>query len=217
VQQIEQNGLMSNLFVYLDNGRTVTTWDAAEARFGRVDGLPVLTMQYGSMQRYSRNGVLEYFSFDRYAFDLSPFTDIDQQVRYKASDLYPTDLFNPSPTLVRDTGARSELVAEGHARLSAPLYCLVAMAMALAAIVGGQFSRTGYSLRIAKAAGLFLLVRIVGYGVVAASAWNGWLNVVQYLLPIAATAIAMRVLFRGLKPRRRRTWRTRLGLKAATA
>ena len=217
VQQIEQNGLLKNLFIYLDNGKTVTTWDAAEARFGRVDGLPVLTMQYGSMQRFSPNGVLEYFSFDRYAFDLSPFTTIDETVKFKTSDLYLTDLFNPSPSLLRDTGTRGEMLAEGHARLAGPLYALVAMAMALAAILGGAFSRTGYNQRIAKAAGLFLFVRIVGYGLVAASGWNGWLNVLQYLVPIVATAIAFRVLFRALKPRRSRAWPATLSLKARPA
>lgn len=206
VQKIEQNGLLNNLFIYLDNGKTVTTWDAAEARFGRVDGLPVLTMQYGSMQRYSPNGVLEYFSFDRYAFDLSPFTRNDERVKFKASDLYLTDLFDPSPRLLEDTGTRGELLAEAHARLSAPLYALTAMAMALAAILGGQFSRTGYGLRIAKASGAFLVVRVVGYGIVAASGWNGWLNILQYALPVVTTAIALRLLFRALKPRRRRAW-----------
>ncbi|RZJ36794.1 MAG: LptF/LptG family permease, partial [Brevundimonas sp.] len=63
VQKVEQNGLLKNLFVYLDNGKTVTTWDADEARFGHADGVPVLRMGHGSMQRYSKNGVLEYFSF----------------------------------------------------------------------------------------------------------------------------------------------------------
>lgn len=206
VQQIEQNGLLKNLFIYLDNGKTVTTWDAAEARFGRVDGLPTLTMQHGSMQRYSPNGVLEYFSFDRLPFDLSPFTSSDERVKFKTSDLWLTDLLNPTPTLLRDTGSRGELLAEANARLSAPLYALTAMAMALAAILGGQFSRTGYALRIAKASGGFLVVRVVGYGLVAASGWNAWLNVFQYLLPLGAAFIALRVLFAALKPRRHRNW-----------
>jgi lipopolysaccharide export system permease protein len=83
--------------------------------------------------------------------------------------------------------------------------------------MGGAFSRSGYGLRIAKAAAAFLLVRILGYAVVAASAWNGWLNVFQYLLPLIATAIALRVLFRGLKPRRRRKWPALERLKARFA
>lgn len=217
VQQIEQNGLLKNLFVYVDEGDKVTTWDAAEARFGRIDGGPVLTLLNGSRQSYSSRGVLEYFSFGRTVVDLAPYANLTDKIRYKPSDLYLPQLFNPSPQDLEDVGSAGELAAEGHARLSAPLYALMAMAMALTAIMGGQFSRTGYSLRIAKAAAFFLLVRVAGYGVVSASAWNGWLNVFQYLLPILATAIALRLLFRALKPRRSRPWPMLDQLKARFA
>jgi len=205
VQQIEQSGLLKNLFIYLpeDDGDAVT-WDAAEARFERVDGLPVVTMLNGSTTRYSSRGVLTYGSFDRNVFDLSPFTATTERIRYKPTDLYLTQLLNPSPADLRDTGSAGELRAEAHARLSAPLYALTAMAMALTAILGGAYSRTGYSLRIAKAAGAFLIVRIAGYGIVSASAWNGWLNIFQYVLPLAAAAISLKLLFRALKPKRRR-------------
>jgi lipopolysaccharide export system permease protein len=202
VQQIEQNGLLKNLFIYIEDGDQVTTWDATEARFGRVDGQPVLTMKQGSWQQYSSAGVLQQLSFDGYVFPLAQYVSDDERIRYKPADLWMGQLFDPTPDLIRDTAPRGELLAEAHSRLSSPLYALTAMAMALAAILGGAFSRTGYSLRIAKASAAFLLVRIVGYAVVAASAWNGWLNVFQYLLPIAATAFALRLLFRALKPRR---------------
>ncbi|MDQ1153826.1 LptF/LptG family permease [Brevundimonas sp. SORGH_AS_0993] len=204
VQQIEQNGLLKNLFVYLDDGKKVTTWNAAQARFGRAGGVPVLTLTDGSWQQYSSNGVLNYLSFDNYTLDLTPFAGTTEVIRYKPSDLYLRQLLNPSPKLLETAGSRGELLAEAHSRLSSPLYALVAMALALAAILGGAFSRTGYSLRIAKAAGLFLLVRVVGYGLVAASAWNGWMNILQYAVPILAIAVAMRVLFRALKPHRAR-------------
>jgi len=206
VQQIEQNGLLTNLFVYLDDGKAVTTWNAAEARFGRADGIPVLTLKDGSWQQYSSNGVLNHLSFDNYVFDLSPFTDTTETVRYKPSDLYLRQLLNPSPQVIATVGSRGELAAEAHSRIASPLYVLVAMSMALAAILGGAFSRAGYSLRIAKAAGLFLLVRVIGYGLVAASAWNVWMNVLQYLVPLVAVVVALRVLFRALKPRRARRW-----------
>lgn len=202
VQQIEQNGLLKNLFVYLDDGKKVTTWNAAEARFGRASGVPVLTLIDGSWQQYSSNGVLNYLSFDNYTLDLTPFTSTTETIRYKPSDLYLRQLLNPTPKLLETAGSRGELLAEAHSRLSSPLYALVAMAFALAAILGGAFSRTGYTLRIAKAAGLFLLVRVIGYGLVAGSAWNASMNVLQYLVPVIAIAVALRVLFRALKPRR---------------
>ncbi len=217
VQEIEQNGLLKNLFVYLDTGETVRTWDASKARFDRIDGEPFLILQNGSAQEYSSRGVLNQLSFDRLPFDLSPFTNTDETLRFKPADLWLTDLFAPNAGLLERSGSRGELLAEAHSRLSSPLYALTAMAMALAAIMGGAFSRTGYSLRIAKAAGVFLVVRIVGYAVVAASAWNGWLNVFQYLLPLIATGLALRLLFRALKPRRRRGWPIPTPLKARFA
>jgi lipopolysaccharide export system permease protein len=203
VQQIEQNGLLKNLFVYMLDGDDAVTWDAAEARFGRIDGRPVLTMMNASTTRYSSRGVLTYGSFAQSVVDLSPYAGVADRVRFKPTDLYLTQLFNPSPRDLAQVGPAGELLAEGHLRLSAPLYALMAMAMALTAIMGGPFSRTGYGLRIAKSAGAFLLVRVAGYGIVSASAWNSWLNVFQYLLPILATAIALRLLFRALKPRPR--------------
>lgn len=217
VQQIEQNGLLKNVFIYQTEGDRVTTWDAAEARFSRIDGEPVVTLINGSWQRYSSRGVLEYLSFGRQDVPLGQYAEVTDTIRYKPADLYLPQLFDPSPRDLERVGGAGELMAEGHSRLSAPLYALMAMAMALAAIMGGQFSRTGYSFRIAKAAAAFLVVRIVGYGVVAASAWNGWLNIFQYLLPLAAAAIALRLLFRALKPRRRRVWPAYERLKARFA
>lgn len=217
VQQIEQNGLLKNIFIYQAEDDRVTTWDAAEARFSRIDGEPILTLIDGSWQRYSSRGVLEHLSFGRQDVPLGAYSEVTDTIRYKPSDLYLTQLLNPSPQDLDRVGSAGELRAEAHSRLSAPLYALLAMAMALSAILGGQFSRTGYSLRIARVAGAFLILRIVGYGVVAASAWNGWLNIFQYLLPIVGTAIALRLLFRALKPRRRRNWPALAGLKARSA
>lgn len=201
VQQIEQNGLLKNLFVYLDNGETVRTWDASEARFERVGGQPYLILMNGSAQEYSSNGVLNQLSFSRLPFDLAPFTSTDARIRFKPTDLWLTELINPSATAIRDSGSRGELLAEAHSRMSSPLYALTAMAMALAAILGGSFSRTGYSMRIAKAAGAFLVARIMGYGLVAASVWNVWLNPLQYVLPLALAAFALSLVFRDLKPK----------------
>ncbi len=217
VQQIEQNGLLKNIFVYVEKDDQVTTWDAAEARFTKIDGEPYLTLINGSWQRYSSKGVLEYLSFGRQDVPLGAYAGVTERIRYKPADLYLTQLLNPSPNDLKQVGSAGELLAEANARLSAPLYALLAMALALTAIMGGAFSRTGYGLRIARAAAVFLMIRVIGYGVVAASAWNGWLNIFQYLLPIVVAAIALRLLFRALKPRKRRVWPVYERLKARFA
>lgn len=200
VQEIEQNGLLKNLFIYIQSGDTTETWNATEARFGRVDGEPMLTLIGGSSQRFSSAGVLNLLSFDTYVFPLGAFAEVADQPRFKPSDLGLSDLFMPRPELVPGVGTRNELMAEGHARLAAPLYALTAMALALAAILAGAFSRTGHGTRVAKAAAVFLVVRILGYGIVAAAGWNPWLNLFQYALPLTVAALALAMLFR--TPRR---------------
>ncbi len=200
VQQIEQSGLIRNLFVHVQNGEDVTTWDATTARFTRIDGQPALLMGPGSMQQFSSRGVLNFLSFDEYAFDLSPFTGTEETIRFKDSDLWLAELIRPSADMLARTGTRAELLSEAHARLSSPLYALTAMALALAAVLGGQFRRTGHGGRVAQAAGAFLVARVAGYGVVAAGAWNVWLAPLQYLIPIGVAALALRLVFRRSRP-----------------
>ena len=107
VQQIEQNGLLKNLFVYLDDGKSSQNWSAAEARFGRdAANEPVLTMIDGSWQKYSSRGVLETLSFDRYDFPLGQFSAVTEQIRYKPADLYLRQLLNPTPRVLETAGSR---------------------------------------------------------------------------------------------------------------
>ena len=50
------------------------------------------------------------------------------------------------------------------------------------------------------AAAAFLVARVAGYGVVAASAWNVWLAPLQYLIPLGVAALALRMVFRQSSP-----------------
>lgn len=200
VQQIEQNGLIKNLFVHIQDGDQVTTWDATTARFTRIDGAPALLMGPGSMQQFSSRDVLNFLSFDEYAFDLTPFTGTEETLAYRASDLWLAELVRPSADMLARTGSRQELLSEAHARMASPLYALAAMALALSAVMGGQFRRTGYGGRVAMAAGAFLVARVAGYGVVAAGAWNVWMAPLQYLIPIGVTVVALRMVFRRSSP-----------------
>ncbi|MFT4955528.1 MAG: lipopolysaccharide export system permease protein [Brevundimonas sp.] len=200
VQQIEQSGLIRNLFVHIKDGDEVTTWDATTARFTRIDGAPALLMGPGSMQQFSNRDVLNFLSFDEYAFDLTPFTGSEEVLAFRESDLWLSELLRPSADMLERTGSGPELLAEAHARIASPLYALTAMALALAAVLGGQFRRTGYGGRVASAAAAFLVARVAGYGVVAASAWNVWLAPLQYLIPLGVTVLALRMVFRQSSP-----------------
>ena len=109
----------------------------------------MLVMRNGSNQEFSRTGVLNYLTFDEYALDLSPFLRTRDGVTYEESDRYLHELLFPDMSGSYERKSRNKLLAEGHSRLSSPLYSITFMAMAFAAVLGSSFSRLGYGRRIA--------------------------------------------------------------------
>jgi lipopolysaccharide export system permease protein len=144
--------------------------------------------------------VLNFLSFDEYVLDLSPFMAIDTTVRYRLSDRYLHELFYPDMRHQWERENRVKMLAEGHSRIASPLYNLVNMTFALAAVLGATFSRFGYGRRIAIAAGAALVVRIVGFGLQAAAADAVWLNPLQYAAPVLAMIFALMIVFRSRLP-----------------
>jgi lipopolysaccharide export system permease protein len=195
-QSVDGQGNLHNLFIHQmkPNGQS-TTYTADQGHLAKRFGRPVLIMRDGSTQEFSQKGVLNYLTFDEYVFDLSPLTDTAELVHYKASDRYPHELFFPDLTQAWEHHNRKGLLAEGNARIATPLYSIAFMAMALAAIIGGGFSRLGYGRRIALISGLAAFTRIVGFVVQAASEGNVWVNVLQYAVPLIALGFALRSIF----------------------
>lgn len=186
-QTVDAKGYFHNLFIHqLKDDGTATTYTADEGRIAKRLGRPVLIMLKGSNQEFSQRGVLNYLTFDEYVFDLSPLAQTDQIIQYKPSDRFLHELFFPDLTQDWEKKNRLSLLAEGHARLASPLYNLAFMAMALSAIIGGGFSRMGYGRRIAALGALAALVRIVGFVAQAACEDSAWLNILQYVVPLAA-------------------------------
>lgn len=202
-QTVERDGLISNLFIYQKMpGGGAATYTAKEGRVARRDGAPVLVMKQGSTQQFSRRGVLNFLTFEEYAFDLAPMMQGGENIRYKASDRYLHELFFPDLTIKEERDNRLRYLAEGHSRLASPLYSITFMAMALGAVVGAGFSRLGYGRRIAMVAAIAAAVRIFGFAVQAACDDYAWLNIAQYLVPIAGAWWGFGQVFR--KPVRRR-------------
>lgn len=196
-QSIDRDNKIQNLFIHQDlpNG-AASTYSSREAEIATRKGEPVLIMRYGSNQQFSRDGVLQYTSFDEYTFDLSSLFNSDELLHYKIADRYPHELFFPDLTQEWEQRNKDKLLAEGHSRFAGPLYNIALMSMALAAVLGGGFSRMGYGKRIAAVGAAAAVVRIVGFGVQAACEDDPWLNVLQYVVPLAAMGWAMSQIFR---------------------
>ena len=196
-QDSDQSGVFHNLFVFQEKPEGGdTTYIATRGRITKRYGAPVLIMRDGSSQSFSAAGVLNYLKFDEYIFDLTPFVATDELVHYKVADRYLHELLFPDLTQAWERQNRKQMLAEANARLATPLYNIAFMTLALAAVIGGAFSRLGYGRRILIVCAAAAVLRILGIGAQAASVGQPWLNVIQYAIPLAGTWWALAVLFR---------------------
>jgi lipopolysaccharide export system permease protein len=194
--QDAQNGTLKNLFVLKEKlGGGDTTFIAASGKLGKRNGAPVLTMRNGSSQEFTKAGVLNYLKFDEYTFDLSDFIAAKDNIQYKVPDRYMHELLFPNMSQTWERQNRVRMLSEANARLATPLYAIACMALALAAVLGGQFSRLGYARRIVVIGVVAGIVRIIGAGAQALCDSQPWANVLQYAIPLAACAWALRQIF----------------------
>jgi lipopolysaccharide export system permease protein len=117
-------------------------------------------------------------------------------VRYKVPDRYLHELLFPDQTQDWERQNRVKMLAEANARLATPLYNIAFMAMALAAVIGGPFSRLGYARRIVAVGAGAGVARILGVGAQALCDSAVWANVLQYAIPLGAGYWAWLQLFR---------------------
>jgi lipopolysaccharide export system permease protein len=196
-QSSDQSGILHNMFVLEekpDGGDT--TFIAARGKVTERNGSPVLIMRDGSNQEFAASGVLNYLKFSEYIFDLNQFMSKDEMIYYKISDRYLHELLFPDMTQIWERQNRVQMIAEANGRLAAPLYNIAFMAMALAAVIGGPFSRLGYGRRILAVGAAAGVVRILGFGAQAACDSNVWFNVIQYALPLGAAWWGFHEIFR---------------------
>ena len=196
-QSMDDSGDFKNLFLDKASASGAsTTYMAAEGRFAKRNGDPVLVLHGGSIQQFSKTGVLDVLSFDENVLPLKPFLAIEGEVMYHSTDRFPHELFFPDLRKPWERANYVKLLSEGHGRLATPLYDLAFMSLALAAVLGGAFSRLGYGARIAAAGGAGLAIRVLGFVAGAAANGNAALNVLQYTPPVVCFIVCMLIVLR---------------------
>ncbi len=196
-QSSDRSGALNNIFIdqMKDDGSS-STFNARTGNIVVRDGKPAMILHEGSNQALSKDGNLNYLTFQEYVFDLSAYVSADDTVFYKASDRYLHELLKPDLTQPEEKRNRKKFLAEAHGRLAAPLYDIAVVMLALTGVLGGAFSRTGYGRRIAIVIGVTLTVRVLGFGAQAACTANAGLNFLQYLVPLIPILVTFRILFR---------------------
>ncbi len=172
------------------------TYMAERGLFLRTPEGPRLVMNEGQVQEMAeRNGNLQALRFTNTILDLGQFEGTSNGRNSRdLSERYLHELFNPEAEQRKKKKKLQRFIAEGHNRLAAPLYNFAFALIAYLAVVGGTFSRRGYSMRVFYAMAAVIGLRLVGFSVQSAASETAILNIGQYLLPVAATAVCIMMI-----------------------
>jgi lipopolysaccharide export system permease protein len=185
VEERKDGGMLKGILVH--DGRAPerpVTMMAEEGRLVQTQNGPEFELINGNRQEVNRkDGQLSLLYFDRYTLDISQFTDAEAIDRWREpQERYLNELFYPGEDL--PLKFQNKLYAEGHQRLSWPLYALGLTMLALAVLFSGQFNRRGQWRRIASCA--MMSVGVVGLALA--------LNNIVTKLPIIAPLMYINVL-----------------------
>jgi lipopolysaccharide export system permease protein len=191
--------LIDVLLVDRKNPDRPVYYAAATGRVLMVNDKPGFLLNNGQIIQPKKEGGEDVLEFASYTFELGPFLSTPESLVLKASDRTLGELFYPDMTYFFDQSNAQQFLAEGHYRLSAPLLNYAMALIAIVGLLGGEFSRRGYGQRIAIAAGVALLVRVISLGVQAACARNPELNPLQYAFPILVIGVGLAMLLGGAR------------------
>jgi lipopolysaccharide export system permease protein len=179
------------------------TYTARAGAIVTIDGAPAIVMRDGQVQRQTEEGSVDVLDFDRYVLQFEGVFDEPEMFYLKSSDRTLFELFFPDKTAHFDQRNVEQFLAEGHARLSAPLLNIALAMIALVGVLVGEFSRRGYGQRIMWAAIIALVVRLSALATQAAAADDPELNMLQYAVPIAVILLCS-IMLTGRSARKKR-------------
>ena len=195
--EVTAEGRMKNVLIYDErNIKTPLTYIAREAYLFRKDNQARLVLLKASYQDLQEDKTIRILEVDRDSIDLSDILAVDSVIRLKPSDRFLHELLFPDQRQYSNMKQKDELKAEGHARLSAPLYNWALAFLAMCFMISGRHQRMGYGKQIASCVALGFGIRLLGFALTSASESTPMLNFVQYGFPIGVCFICWVVLNR---------------------
>lgn len=143
IRSIQNNGMLKGILVH-DNrvAERPVTMMASEGQLVKTATGPRFIMINGNRQEVNfTDSQLALLYFDRYALDLSAFARETQNRAREMEELYLNELFN-APSQSTDQ-QKQRFLAEGHQRITWPLYNILLALIAVIPFVRGQFNRRG--------------------------------------------------------------------------
>lgn len=190
--EILPSGQMQGVMIYDERSAdTPVTYFADQGNISTIDGKTTFTLTNGNLHFINDNGAMDITDYESNTYDLTQLLAIDPVLRLKASDRYLHELFAPDPDAYAHPKWENEFRAEGHSRLSSPLYNIALVLLALSFLARGDHQKMGYGRKIAIAAALGFTIRLSGFAIASAAEDNPALNIVQYFVPLSVSIMCI--------------------------
>lgn len=184
-REIKATGEMEDVLIY--DARSAIdplTHTAKSGQISNFNGRTLLALENGNIQTLTEFDTLDLVEFETHIIDLTDIMAMDPVLRLKTSDKYLHELLSPTDRERANKKGFQKSIAEGHARLSAPIYNIGLTLLALAFLVRGEYQRMGYGRKIATCAVIGFIIRLLGFALTSAAESNSAMNAAQYALPI---------------------------------
>lgn len=175
-------------------------YTAERGQLAKTETGTYLVLERGALQRKASGSEdVSIVVFDSYAFDLAPLADKADAILYKPRERSMAELWNPPPEAL--TGSQAGRIrAELHERLANPLYPVVFVAIAFAALGRTRSNRQNRFAATGTAVAIIILVRIAGLGLINLATTSVWAAPALYLLLGSVTVVSVCMAL-GIRPR----------------
>ena len=192
IRELSSDGHIRGILVHDNHDeKHPITYLAESGMLAQTPGGARLIMRDGTIEQSGQAGAqLSVLRFKRYVFDLDQFSGQAQEKERETSERFLPDLFWPTFKKPPPQRTLNIYAAEGHNRLSAPLYPLAFAFIALAAVTRGRRGRGAYALRLTGASLAAGALRILGYGAQGVVARDPSYAILLYLIPLLGAAAA---------------------------
>jgi lipopolysaccharide export system permease protein len=149
IRERDKDGMFHGMLVHdTRDEKRPTTMMAQEGYLTKSSTGPAFVLINGNHQEVNKDtGTISILYFDRYDLQVNLFNkDIAVDRPREAQERYMTELFFPKDNL--DEITENKLLAEGHNRITWPLYNMILALIALIPFISGEYDRRGQGSRI---------------------------------------------------------------------
>ncbi len=194
-EEVMPGGQFKGLLIYdFRDPEKPVTYMAESGLYRDSDYGPRLHLARGNIQRTAKDGYIEIVRFDETAVDMTDYQTLNIETVLEETERYVSELLHPDLTQQYDRAHAGRLIAEGHARLTTPLYALFFVILSAALMLRAPFNRFGYSRIVRRVIVIAILVRVFGYFLQSLAADMASMNMLQYLWPLGAIAVSLAFL-----------------------